>query len=92
MKALDGAWMSGEEKLKGTLAAGQYADLVVLPPDYFSMAAEQIKNLESSLTIVNGKVVYATREFKQYAPALPEVEPDWSPVKYYGGYQNPARR
>jgi len=82
------AWMSGEEKLKGTLAAGQYADLLILPQDYFSMAAEQIKNLESSLTIVNGKVVYAAQEFKQYAPALPEVQPDWSPVKYYGGYQN----
>ncbi|MFS2003154.1 amidohydrolase [Duganella sp. CT11-25] len=82
------AWMSGEEKLKGTLAVGQYADVVVLPQDYFAMDVEKIKNLESSLTIVNGKVVYAAPEFKQLAPALPEVQPDWSPVKYYGGYQN----
>jgi predicted amidohydrolase YtcJ len=82
------AWMSGEEKLKGTLAKGQYADVVILPQDYFSMDVEKIKNLESSLTIVNGKVVYAAPEYKQLAPAVPEVQPEWSPVKYYGGYQN----
>jgi predicted amidohydrolase YtcJ len=82
------AWMSGEEKVKGTLAVGQYADVVILPQDYFAMDVEKIKNLEASLTIVNGKVVYAAPEFKQFAPALPEVQPDWSPVKYYGGYQN----
>lgn len=82
------AWMSGEEKLKGTIAKGQYADLVVLPQDYFSMPLEQIRNLESALTIVNGKVVYAGSDFGQYAQPLPPVQPEWSPVKYYGGYQN----
>jgi predicted amidohydrolase YtcJ len=82
------AWMSGEEKLKGTLAKGQYADIVVLPRDYFAIPAEQIRNLESALTIVNGKVVYAGKDFNALAPALPAVEPEWSPVKTYGGYQN----
>jgi len=82
------AWMSGEEKLKGTLAKGQYADIVILPQDYFTMDVEQIKNLESALTIVNGKVVYAGEQFKQLAPPALDVKPDWSPVKYYGGYQN----
>ncbi|MDR7049434.1 putative amidohydrolase YtcJ [Duganella sp. 3397] len=82
------AWMSGEEKLKGTLAKGQYADLVILPHDYFSMDVEQIKHLESALTIVNGKVVYAGEQFQHLAPKALEVKPDWSPVKYYGGYQN----
>jgi predicted amidohydrolase YtcJ len=82
------AWMSGEEKLKGTIAKGQYADLVILPQDYFSMPVEQIRNLESALTILNGKVVYAGSDFGQYAQPLPPVQPEWSPVKYYGGYQN----
>ncbi|SHN09009.1 hypothetical protein SAMN05192549_104255 [Duganella sacchari] len=82
------AWMSGEEKLKGTLAKGQYADIVILPQDYFTMDVEKIKQLESSLTIVNGKVVYAAPEYSQFAPARLEVQPDWSPVKHYGGYQN----
>ena len=82
------AWMSGEEQLKGTLAVGQYADVVILPQDYFSKDVEHIKKLESSLTIVNGKVVYAAGDFRQLAPALPAVQPDWSPVKHFGGYQN----
>ncbi|GGY47441.1 amidohydrolase [Pseudoduganella albidiflava] len=82
------AWMSGEEKVKGTLAVGQYADLVILPQDYFTMPVDGIRNLEAALTIVNGKVVYAGDAFGQYAPAAPAVSPEWSPVKFYGGYQN----
>ncbi len=82
------AWMSGEEKLKGTLAVGQYADLVILPQDYFTMPAEGIRNLEAALTVVNGKVVYAGEAFGKYAPPAPAVLPEWSPVKHYGGYQN----
>ena len=82
------AWMSGEEQLKGRLVKGQYADIVILPKDYFSMPVEQIKDLESSLTIVNGKVVYAGKDFAQFAPPALEVQPAWSPVKAFGGYQN----
>jgi len=82
------AWMSNEEKVKGLIKPGQYADLVVLPRDYFTMDIEQVKNLESELTIVNGKVVYAAGSYAALAPQLPAVSPDWSPVKYFGGYQN----
>ena len=82
------AWMSGEEKVKGKIAPGQYADLVVLPDDYFSMPAEKIKNLESILTIVNGKVVYGAGAYGALAPQLPAVSPAWSPVSTFGGYQN----
>ena len=82
------AWMSGEEADKGRLVAGQYADLAVLPRDYFTMDVAQIRDLESVLTIVNGEVVYGAGPFAPLAPALPEVSPDWSPVRHYGGYQN----
>jgi hypothetical protein len=44
------------------------ADLVVLSADYFSIPDEQIKQLESVLTIVGGEVVYATKEFSKLAP------------------------
>jgi predicted amidohydrolase YtcJ len=81
------AWMSGEEKLKGTFTKGQYADLVVLPQDYFSIPPEKIKGLESVLTIVNGQVVYGAGPYKSLAPQLPPVSPAWSPVTSYGGYQ-----
>jgi predicted amidohydrolase YtcJ len=82
------AWMSGEEKQKGTIARGQYADLVVLPKDVFTMDVEGVKRLESALTVVNGKVVYGAGPFEKLAPALPAVSPAWSPVATYGGYQN----
>lgn len=82
------AWMSGEEKLKGTIKRGQYADLVVLPEDYFTIDAEKIKRLESVLTVVNGKVVYGAGAYAPLAPQLPPVSPAWSPVAVYGGYQN----
>ncbi|MGW8393007.1 amidohydrolase [Pseudoduganella sp. HUAS MS19] len=82
------AWFSGEEKLKGQVAQGQYADLVILPKDYFSIPEAEIKTLESALTLVNGRIVHAGPDFGQYAPEQPPVQPAWSPVKYYGGYQN----
>ncbi|HEY0588104.1 MAG TPA: amidohydrolase [Pseudoduganella sp.] len=82
------AWFSGEEKVKGQIAKGQYADLVILPKDYFSIPEAEIKTLESALTVVNGRIVHAGADFGQYAPEQPPVQPDWSPVKYYGGYQN----
>jgi len=83
------AWMSGEEKLKGTIKRGQYADFVVLPQDYFTMDVEGVKRLESVLTVVNGKVVYGAGTFAPLAPRLPPVAPAWSPVATFGGYQNP---
>ena len=83
------AWFSTEEGKKGSIAPGQLADLAVLSADYFSISDEEIKRLESVLTMVGGKVVYAAREFSKLAPPPLPASPDWSPVKYYGGYQQP---
>lgn len=82
------AWMSGEEKVKGTIKRGQYADFVVLPKDYFTVDAEEIKQLESVLTVVNGKVVYGAGEYAPLSPSMPPVSPAWSPVSVFGGYQH----
>jgi predicted amidohydrolase YtcJ len=80
------SWFSGEEGKKGSIALGQLADLAVLSADYFSIPEEQIKSLESVLTLVGGKVVYGAAEFERLSPPPLPVSPDWSPVKYYGGY------
>jgi len=82
------AWFSKEEDVKGSLEPGQYADFAILSDDYFSVDEEEIKNLESVLTVVGGKVVYGAEEFSDSNTSLPTVIPDWSPIKYYGGYQN----
>src|SRR5467141_1003725 len=80
------SWFSTENGKKGALAPGQLADLAVLSADYFSIPEEEIKHLESVLTIVGGKVVYATDEFSKLAPSALPVSPSWSPVKEFGGY------
>jgi predicted amidohydrolase YtcJ len=80
------SWFSTEDGKKGALAPGQLADLAVLSGDYFSISEEEIKHLESVLTIVGGKIVYASDEFSNLAPPPLRVSPGWSPVKEYGGY------
>jgi predicted amidohydrolase YtcJ len=82
------AWFSGEEDQKGSIEVGKLADLAVLSADYFSVPEEEIKRIESVLTIVGGKVAYAAGEFENLAPPLLPVSPDWSPVKLYGGYHH----
>jgi predicted amidohydrolase YtcJ len=84
------SWFSTEEGAKGSIVPGQLADLAVLSADYFSIPDEEIKQLESVLTIVGGRPVYAAEEFETLAPAAPPVLPDWSPVAQFGGYAKPA--
>ncbi len=79
-----GTWFSNEEGLKGAIESGRLADFAALSADYFSIPEEEIKQLESVLTVVGGKVVYATAEFSEFAPPPLPVSPEWSPVNYYG--------
>jgi predicted amidohydrolase YtcJ len=83
---LGSSWFSSEDGKKGSLEAGQLADLAVLSADFFTIPEEDIRDLESVLTITGGKVVYAADEFETIAPPPLPVSPDWSPVKEYGGY------
>ncbi len=82
------AWISNEETVKGTLEDGMFADFTILSDDYFTVPAAKINDIKSVLTVVDGNVVYGAQEYKALNPSLPEVIPDWSPVKYFGGYQN----
>ncbi len=84
------SWFSTEDGKKGALAPGQLADLAILSADYFSIPDEEIKQLESLLTIVGGEVVFASNEYCDLAPPPLPVSPDWSPVKEYGGYARPS--
>jgi len=86
------SWFSSDDGKKGSIAPGQLADLSVLSADYFSIPEEEIKQLESVLTIVGGDVVYAAKDFANVAPPPLPVSPEWSPVKAYGGYARAAER
>jgi predicted amidohydrolase YtcJ len=80
------SWFSSEDGKKGLIVPKHLADLCVLSADYFTIPEEQIKSLESVLTIVGGRVVFAAAEFERLGPPPLPVSPDWSPVKTYGGY------
>jgi predicted amidohydrolase YtcJ len=81
------AWFSGEETKKGALVPGALADLAVLSADYFTVPDAEVRGLESVLTVLGGKVVYAASPFADLGPPPLPVSPSWSPVGVFGGYQ-----
>jgi hypothetical protein len=88
MLMTSGGYSLIKEPLKGKIQKGYYADLVILDKDFFSVSDEEIKSIQSKLTIVDGKIVYGDKEYRSLAPSQLPVSPSWSPVKFYGGYQN----
>jgi hypothetical protein len=64
---------------------------VAASADFFSVDEEAIKWIESVLTVVGGKVVYAAGDFENSRRRVP-VLPDWSPVVKVPGHWRPARR
>jgi predicted amidohydrolase YtcJ len=86
------SWFSNDSGTKGSLTPGQLADLAVLSADYFSVPEEELKGIESVLTVVGGKVVYCAAEFTKLGPPPIPVSPDWSPVKHYGGHARSGQR
>jgi hypothetical protein len=52
------AWATFNEQKWGTLAAGRFADVVVLDRDPFGVAPESLGTIKPRYTIVGGKVVY----------------------------------
>ncbi|MBB4128855.1 hypothetical protein GGR77_004186 [Xanthomonas translucens] len=80
-------WFSNEEGKKGRIQAGQFADLVVPDRDYFGCAESDIADTTALLTMVGGKVVWASGAFAEYDEAPPPpVLPDWSPARSFRGY------
>jgi predicted amidohydrolase YtcJ len=83
------AWMSREDDVKGRIAPGQYADFAILSADYLRIPADEIRNIVSVLTAVDGRIVYAADDFAALSPPLPPASPEWTPVRHYGGYALP---
>lgn len=55
---INGAFAAFEENLKGTIAPGKLADIVVLSNDLLNCSDEEILNTKILYTIVGGKVEY----------------------------------
>lgn len=83
------AWFTDEEQIKGRISPGQLADFTVLSADYFSIAEHEIPHIESLLTVLGGRPVYAAPPFtlQVATPELPPISPAWSPLRTFGGFR-----
>jgi len=52
------AYASGEENIKGSLAAGKLSDFMVLSDDIFEISPEEMLNLKVTWMVIGGDVVY----------------------------------
>ncbi len=68
MYTMGSAWFTFAEKHKGSIEAGKLADLAVLNADYLMVPEDQIRSIESVLTMVGGRVVYAASPFSGLGP------------------------
>ncbi|MDE3160961.1 MAG: amidohydrolase [Acidobacteriota bacterium] len=68
---LGSAWFSHDDGRRGSLEAGKLADLAVLSKDYMTVPVDQIGGIESLLTLVGGKIVYANAPFAAAGEARP---------------------
>jgi predicted amidohydrolase YtcJ len=58
MYTIWGAKSMGEEKVKGSLEPGKFADMVVLSDDILTIPPDQLINVKAQKTIVAGNIVY----------------------------------
>jgi predicted amidohydrolase YtcJ len=58
------AWFSRDEDKRGSLEVGKLADLAVLSKDYLTVPVDEIGGIESVLTMVGGRVVYAAGAYR----------------------------
>ena len=52
------AYLLFQEKNLGSIEVGKLADLVVLDRDYLTVPDDQIKDIRSVMTFVNGRIAY----------------------------------
>jgi len=57
------AWFTHDDGRRGALTVGRLADLAVLTKDFASVPTDEISGIESLLTMVGGRIVYAAGPF-----------------------------
>jgi hypothetical protein len=61
---VNGAWLSHDERWRGSLEAGQAADLIVLDRDLFALPPSEIGRVRVLLTLLDGREVYRHPSFE----------------------------
>ena len=63
---LGSAWFTFDDDKRGSLKAGKLADLAVLTRDYLTVPTDEIGGIESLLTMVGGRIVYAAGPYASF--------------------------
>jgi predicted amidohydrolase YtcJ len=61
MMTIDAAYLSFDEKKKGSIEVGKLGDLAVLADDFMACDEDHIKDIKVAATVVGGKVVYEAK-------------------------------
>jgi predicted amidohydrolase YtcJ len=64
---LNAAYVSFDEKERGTIEVGKSADLAVLSENLLDTPLEDIKKIRVDVTVVNGNVVYVNEHFRPFS-------------------------
>ena len=59
------AWFVFDDDKRGAIAPGRLADLVVLSKDYLTIPVDEIGTITSLLTMVGGRIVYASGPYSE---------------------------
>jgi len=63
LSTMNNAYLTFEEKIKGSIETGKLADFVVLAEDVLTIPEKRIENLKVLLTVVGGKTVFVDDAF-----------------------------
>lgn len=67
MYTLNSAWLVRDDDKRGSLEVGKLADLAVLDGDLMRVPTDEIGNIRSVLTIMDGRIVYAAGPYASLA-------------------------
>jgi predicted amidohydrolase YtcJ len=61
MYTIDSAYSGFEEKVKGSIEKGKYADLIVLSADPLTVPVDEIRDIKVETAIIDGKIVFQSQ-------------------------------
>tara|TARA_B100000161_G_C33496607_1_gene389611 strand:- start:686 stop:1048 length:363 start_codon:yes stop_codon:yes gene_type:complete len=68
---LTSAFINFDEKIKGSLQPGKYADMIVLPGNILEIPLEEIMTVEVQQTYLQGELVYQRTAESRYTSQKP---------------------